>query len=85
MMNKPALTSVGWDGRTYALAHERTNQYVAAGAEVTSFRDKQYKLEGGRAPKQVSSQGEVWVSQEGGGGQTSFYPSVFGLRWVPLA
>ena len=60
----------------WVLVHEETNEEVAVGASVTSFRGEPAVVKGGTPPHKPASTGRVRVS----GGE--FFPSAFSLKWV---
>lgn len=65
------MTKQGW-----VLINEKTEQPVAIGEKIVSFRGLEAILLGGSPPHKPSSSGKVWVEN------AEYYPSVFGLKWI---
>lgn len=72
-----------WDDREMILVSEKTLKPACIGQRVKSFRGEYATLEGGRAPHKEGSTGKVWVKEAGSTSQREYYPSVYGLAWIP--
>jgi len=72
-----------WDDREMILVSEKTLKPACIGQKVKSFRGEYAILEGGRAPHKEGSTGKVWVKEAGSSSQREYYPSVYGLAWIP--
>ncbi|NDF15536.1 hypothetical protein EB061_09470, partial [bacterium] len=70
-----------WDDKEVMLVFEKTLKPVCIGQKVKDFRGDYAVVTGGRAPHKPSSEGKVWVRE--GTSEREYYPSVFGLKWVP--
>jgi len=70
-----------WDDKEVMLVFEKTLKPVCIGQKVKDFRGDYSVVTGGRAPHKPSSEGRVWVRE--GTSEREYYPSVFGLKWIP--
>ena len=70
------LQPVAVDG--WRLVHADTGDAVSRHQEVKDFRGDRGVITGGRPPAGFGKSGYVWTAEG-----AEFYPSVFGLKWVP--
>lgn len=83
------IISKRFDGINCCLVDAETKQIAVSGI-VTDFRGEEWTLVGGQAPRGEGKTGYVFVEREFMGGdevrkmEREYYPSVFGLQWVPV-
>jgi hypothetical protein len=67
------------------LVNETSGAPVRIGQTVTDFRGNKSILTGAEAPHKESSTGRVYAKTNAyASTATSFYPSVFGLKWTAV-
>lgn len=85
---KTAILSTDWAGKECKLVFAQSKESVYLDTRVDIGRDGKreiVKVLGGRAPHKPESTGRVLVSCRGATfGQTEYFPSVVGARWVRI-
>jgi hypothetical protein len=67
----------------YVLVHKDTKIAVHEGEQVIDFRGDTAVVTDAQFPQSPNSTGRVYVRPEGEQYTQGYYPSVFGLVWVP--
>lgn len=75
------LAEKGWDGRYVLVKNDVGAAPVTEGAKLVTLKGDHYTLSGGEAPHKAGSTGKIYVLKEGATSESSFFPSVCGLRW----
>lgn len=76
------ISSKNYAGEDCVLVCQKTGKIILKGETRESFRGEIATVTGGRAPHKPYSEGKVYVTGLGVGGE--FYPSVVFAEWVPL-
>lgn len=71
----------GYNNILFALVREG-GEAVSLGEVYEAHNGGEYELVGGDAPHKPSSSGKVYVKS--GDGTCQFFPSVFGLKYMPV-